>query len=150
MRYFKYIFFLFLTWQDPNQFIRASALRVLSSIRVPIIVPIMMLAIKEAATDMSPYVRKTSAHAIQKLYRYRTTNPQHTFLSALTSPHSSVNAWLCWFKGVGLLFSECFRNGWRKEEWIKDQRLKYSNGTPAVQCLFTVARRWFFTGGGSV
>ena len=55
--------------QDPNQLIRASALRVLSSIRVPIIVPIMMLAIKEAASDMSPYVRKTSAHAIQKLYR---------------------------------------------------------------------------------
>uniref|UniRef100_A0A8C7Z3C2 Adaptor related protein complex 3 subunit beta 1a n=1 Tax=Oryzias sinensis TaxID=183150 RepID=A0A8C7Z3C2_9TELE len=54
--------------EDPNQFIRASALRVLSSIRVPIIVPIMMLAIKEAATDLSPYVRKTSAHAIQKLY----------------------------------------------------------------------------------
>lgn len=55
--------------QDPNQFIRASALRVLSSIRVPIIVPIMMLAIKEAASDLSPYVRKTSAHAIQKLHR---------------------------------------------------------------------------------
>ncbi|XP_038148440.1 AP-3 complex subunit beta-1 isoform X1 [Cyprinodon tularosa] len=54
--------------KDPNQFIRASALRVLSSIRVPIIVPIMMLAIKEAASDLSPYVRKTSAHAIQKLY----------------------------------------------------------------------------------
>lgn len=56
--------------QDPNQLIRASALRVLSSIRVPIIVPIMMLAIKEAASDMSPYVRKTAAHAIPKLYRY--------------------------------------------------------------------------------
>uniref|UniRef100_A0A8C9YJD7 Adaptor related protein complex 3 subunit beta 1 n=1 Tax=Sander lucioperca TaxID=283035 RepID=A0A8C9YJD7_SANLU len=54
--------------EDPNQFIRGSALRVLSSIRVPIIVPIMMLAIKEAAADLSPYVRKTSAHAIQKLY----------------------------------------------------------------------------------
>lgn len=55
--------------QDPNQLIRASALRVLSSIRVTIIVPIMMLAIKEAASDMSPYVRKTAAHAIPKLYR---------------------------------------------------------------------------------
>ncbi|KAM8873265.1 AP-3 complex subunit beta-1 isoform 3-T3 [Synchiropus picturatus] len=54
--------------KDPNQLIRASALRVLSSIRVPIIVPIMMLAIKEAATDLSPYVRKTASHAIQKLY----------------------------------------------------------------------------------
>ncbi|KAM5192252.1 AP-3 complex subunit beta-1 [Mantella aurantiaca] len=55
--------------KDPNQLIRASALRVLSSIRVPIIVPIMMLAIKEASADLSPYVRKTAAHAIQKLYR---------------------------------------------------------------------------------
>ncbi|XP_070541832.1 AP-3 complex subunit beta-2-like [Ptychodera flava] len=54
--------------KDPNQLIRASALRVLSSIRVPVIVPIMMLAIKEAVNDMSPYVRKTAAHAIPKLY----------------------------------------------------------------------------------
>lgn len=60
---------------DPNQLIRASALRVLSSIRVPIIVPIMMLAIKEAASDMSPYVRKTAAHAIPKLYRYAQPRP---------------------------------------------------------------------------
>ena len=45
--------FVFLTrplTQDPNQLIRASALRVLSSIRVPIIAPIMMLAIKEVRT----------------------------------------------------------------------------------------------------
>ncbi|XP_047485824.1 AP-3 complex subunit beta-2-like isoform X3 [Penaeus chinensis] len=54
--------------KDPNQLIRACALRVLSSIRVPVIVPIMMLAIKDAVSDMSPYVRKTAAHAIPKLY----------------------------------------------------------------------------------
>jgi len=54
--------------KDPNQLIRASALRVLSSIRVPVIVPIMLLAIKESAVDMSPFVRKTAAHAIPKLY----------------------------------------------------------------------------------
>ncbi|XP_055380324.1 AP-3 complex subunit beta-2 [Condylostylus longicornis] len=54
--------------KDPNQLIRASALRVLSSIRVSIIVPIVMLAIRESASDMSPYVRKTAAHAIPKLY----------------------------------------------------------------------------------
>lgn len=54
--------------KDPNQLIRASALRVLSSIRVPIITTIMMLAIKEAVSDMSPYVRKTAANAITKLY----------------------------------------------------------------------------------
>lgn len=39
----------FLTEQDPNQLIRGSALRVLSSIRVPVIAPIMMLSIKEAS-----------------------------------------------------------------------------------------------------
>lgn len=54
--------------KDPNQLIRASALRVLSSIRVSVIVPIMFLAIKDAVSDMSPYVRKTAAHAIPKLY----------------------------------------------------------------------------------
>ncbi|XP_052812976.1 AP-3 complex subunit beta-2-like [Mya arenaria] len=54
--------------KDPNQLIRASALRVLSSIRVQMIAPIMMLSIKEAVMDMSPYVRKTAAHAIPKLY----------------------------------------------------------------------------------
>ena len=35
--------------KDPNQLIRASALRVLSSIRVPIIAPIMMLSIKDVS-----------------------------------------------------------------------------------------------------
>jgi AP-3 complex subunit beta len=55
-------------FKDPNQLIRASALRVLSSIRVPIISGIMMLGIKEAVTDMSPYVRKTAANAITKLH----------------------------------------------------------------------------------
>jgi len=54
--------------KDPNQLIRASALRVLSSIRVTVIVPIMLPAIKESAVDMSPFVRKTAAHAIPKLY----------------------------------------------------------------------------------
>ncbi|XP_052865441.1 AP-3 complex subunit beta-2 [Anopheles cruzii] len=54
--------------KDPNQLIRASALRVLSSIRVIVIVPIVMLAIRDSASDMSPYVRKTAAHAIPKLY----------------------------------------------------------------------------------
>ncbi|XP_060791705.1 AP-3 complex subunit beta-1 isoform X2 [Neoarius graeffei] len=63
--------------KDPNQLIRASALRVLSSIRVPIIVPIMMLAIKEAASDLSPYVRKTAAHAIQKLYSLDPDQKEH-------------------------------------------------------------------------
>ncbi|CAB3410595.1 unnamed protein product [Caenorhabditis bovis] len=54
--------------KDPNQLIRGSALRVLTSIRVPMVAPIMLLSIKEAVRDMSPYVRKIAAHAIPKLY----------------------------------------------------------------------------------
>ena len=54
--------------KDPNPLIRASALRVLSSIRVDMIAPIMLIAIKDCSNDMSPYVRKTAAHAIPKLY----------------------------------------------------------------------------------
>uniref|UniRef100_A0A915AYH6 Clathrin/coatomer adaptor adaptin-like N-terminal domain-containing protein n=1 Tax=Parascaris univalens TaxID=6257 RepID=A0A915AYH6_PARUN len=46
--------------KDPNQLIRASALRVLSSIRVPMIAPIMLLSIRESVRDMSAYVRKIS------------------------------------------------------------------------------------------
>ncbi|KAK3745780.1 hypothetical protein QZH41_015967 [Actinostola sp. cb2023] len=60
--------------EDPNQLIRGSALRVLSSIRVPVIAPILMLSIKEGVVDMSPFVRKTSAHAIPKLY---SLDPEH-------------------------------------------------------------------------
>ncbi|XP_063718374.1 AP-3 complex subunit beta-2-like isoform X5 [Symsagittifera roscoffensis] len=54
--------------KDPNQLIRACALRVLSSIRVSVITPIMLLAIKDACADMSPFVRKSAANAIPKLY----------------------------------------------------------------------------------
>ncbi|UMM12195.1 hypothetical protein L5515_001096 [Caenorhabditis briggsae] len=54
--------------KDPNQLIRGSALRVLTSIRVPMVAPIMLLSIKDAVRDMSPYVRKVAAHAIPKLY----------------------------------------------------------------------------------
>ncbi|RTG88737.1 AP-3 complex subunit beta [Schistosoma bovis] len=55
--------------KDPNQLVRASSLRVLSSIRIPLILPIVTLAIQDASKDLSPYVRKTAAHAILKVYR---------------------------------------------------------------------------------
>jgi AP-3 complex subunit beta len=53
---------------DKNQFIRASALRVLSSIRVPLIAQIVMIAIRKCANDGSPFVRKVAAIAIPKVY----------------------------------------------------------------------------------
>eukprot|EP01120_Amphizonella_sp_Union-15-10_P017775 TRINITY_DN9994_c0_g1_i1.p1 TRINITY_DN9994_c0_g1~~TRINITY_DN9994_c0_g1_i1.p1 ORF type:complete len:1013 (+),score=198.95 TRINITY_DN9994_c0_g1_i1:103-3141(+) len=54
--------------EDPNQLIRAHALRVMSSIRVKIIIQLVVLAVKKAVTDSSPYVRKTAAHALTKIY----------------------------------------------------------------------------------
>eukprot|EP01134_Creolimax_fragrantissima_P007651 CFRG7651T1 len=54
--------------KGPNQFIRASALRVMSSIRVDAVVPLMVLAVKQTVSDLSPYVRKVTAHALPKIY----------------------------------------------------------------------------------
>jgi len=53
---------------DSNQFIRALSLRVMSGIRIEVIVPIVMMAVKKCSGDMSPYVRKTAAHAIPKIF----------------------------------------------------------------------------------
>mmetsp|Transcript_27495 Transcript_27495/g.38256 ORF Transcript_27495/g.38256 Transcript_27495/m.38256 type:complete len:840 (+) Transcript_27495:106-2625(+) len=53
---------------DPNQLIRAQALRVMSSIRLKMITQIVVMAIQTAAGDISPYVKKTAAHAIPKVY----------------------------------------------------------------------------------
>ncbi|RKP37219.1 Clathrin/coatomer adaptor, adaptin-like protein, partial [Dimargaris cristalligena] len=53
---------------DRHQGIRAMALRVLSSIRVPIISSIVLMAIQKGVADRSPYVRKIAAFAIPKLH----------------------------------------------------------------------------------
>lgn len=47
----------------------------------------MMLAIKEAASDMSPYVRKTAAHAIPKLYRWRSNTQQAVWAETDITAH---------------------------------------------------------------
>lgn len=52
---------------DQNQIVRALALRVMSSIRVPSISGIVELAIKRCCSDSSPFVRKISAISIVKL-----------------------------------------------------------------------------------
>ncbi|KAJ2660309.1 AP-3 complex subunit beta [Coemansia sp. RSA 1200] len=54
---------------DANQVIRAMALRVMTSIRVPVISAIAMMAVRKLAKDRSPHVRKTAALAIPKLLR---------------------------------------------------------------------------------
>ncbi|KZW02860.1 hypothetical protein EXIGLDRAFT_759572 [Exidia glandulosa HHB12029] len=68
---------------DPNPLIRAMALRVLSSIRVPMIASIVALAIKKAAADTSPYVRKAAALAIPKCFSLDASQ-QSALLAILT------------------------------------------------------------------
>merc|ERR1719409_666711 len=50
-----------------NQLVRAMALRVMTSIHVPDVIQIQLLAVKKCAGDSSPYVRKCAANAIAKL-----------------------------------------------------------------------------------
>lgn len=50
-----------------NQFIRALALRVMTSIRVRLITQILLMSVKKASTDVSPYVRKAAALAVPKI-----------------------------------------------------------------------------------
>jgi AP-3 complex subunit beta len=51
-----------------NPLIRGLALRVMTSIRVPDIIQIQLLAVRKCAADSSPYVRKCAANAIPKVY----------------------------------------------------------------------------------
>ncbi|CAM9821562.1 unnamed protein product, partial [Hapterophycus canaliculatus] len=44
------------------------ALRVMTSIRVPDIIQIQLLAVRDCASDSSPYVRKCAANAIPKIF----------------------------------------------------------------------------------
>jgi AP-3 complex subunit beta len=62
---------------DTNPQLRALALRVMSSIRVPVISQIVSLGIKRGVGDMSPLVRRAAALAIPKCYRLDpNTEPQ--------------------------------------------------------------------------
>jgi AP-3 complex subunit beta len=51
-----------------NQLIRGLALRVMTSIRVPDIIQIQLLAARKCAGDSSPYVRKCAATALAKIF----------------------------------------------------------------------------------
>jgi AP-3 complex subunit beta len=54
---------------SPNMLLRSLALRVMCSIRIRDIIQLQMLAVSTCARDSSPYVRKTAAYALPKLYR---------------------------------------------------------------------------------
>lgn len=53
---------------DRSQQVRASALRAMASIKVLEVIQLVMVAVKTAANDTSPYVRKTAAQCMTKVY----------------------------------------------------------------------------------
>lgn len=55
--------------KSPNPLIRSSALKVLTSMRLNILSGILMATLRNSVNDLSPYVRKTVAHSIIKIYR---------------------------------------------------------------------------------
>lgn len=55
---------------DSNPLIRSMSLRVLTSIRVPVIQGIVMLGLKKLVNDRNPYVRKTVAGGLSKVYEW--------------------------------------------------------------------------------
>eukprot|EP01041_Mallomonas_annulata_P006874 gene6874-13937_t len=60
-----------------NQLIRGLALRVMTSIRVPDIIQIQLLAVRKCATDSSPYVRRCAATALTKIYAFDESQINH-------------------------------------------------------------------------
>lgn len=53
---------------DKSPVVRALAIRVMAAIKVPVLSPIVMLSIKRACRDLSPSVRKATAHAIASCF----------------------------------------------------------------------------------
>lgn len=53
---------------DRSQLVRTSALRAMASIRVLEVIQLVVVAVKNASIDSSPYVRKTAAHCMTKVY----------------------------------------------------------------------------------
>jgi AP-3 complex subunit beta len=54
---------------DPNQLVRASALRCFAGVNVPAVAAVLMLSIKKCMRDTSPFVRKVAAYAIIQLHK---------------------------------------------------------------------------------
>ncbi|WVF65799.1 hypothetical protein IAT40_000536 [Kwoniella sp. CBS 6097] len=59
---------------DPSPLIRSMSLRVLTSIRVPVIQGIVMLGLKKLVNDRNPWVRKTVAGGLAKVYEMDTSS----------------------------------------------------------------------------
>jgi len=69
---------------DPNQLIRALALRVMTSIRVRDIIQIQLIAIRKCAGDSSPYVRKCAANALSKVHAMDSVDQKEVLAEIIT------------------------------------------------------------------
>ncbi|KAF0752598.1 hypothetical protein AaE_005977, partial [Aphanomyces astaci] len=69
---------------DPNQLIRALALRVMTSIRVRDILQIQLIAIRKCAGDSSPYVRKCAANALSKVHLMDSTDQKEVLAEIIS------------------------------------------------------------------
>ena len=65
-----------------NERTRAHALRAMSCLQVPVILPLQVMAVQNALKDSSVYVRRTAALAILKLAKFD-ASVKETFLEAL-------------------------------------------------------------------
>lgn len=68
---------------DSSMHVRSLALRMLSSIRISAIQPVVMVAIKKCATDMSPIVRKTAAISLAQMHSISTGDESEMILIPL-------------------------------------------------------------------
>jgi AP-3 complex subunit beta len=60
-----------------NPLIRGLALRVMTSIHVPDVIQIQLLAARKCAVDSSPYVRKCAANALPKIFAFDPEQVEH-------------------------------------------------------------------------
>ncbi|KAH3662211.1 hypothetical protein OGAPHI_005459 [Ogataea philodendri] len=79
---------------DKNCINRALAIRTLSGIRIPAILPILILSMKKTVSDSSPLVRSATAIAITKCFLLDDSLNKNRDLSAALTDESSIPAQL--------------------------------------------------------
>jgi hypothetical protein len=87
---------------DTNQLIRSSALRVLTSIRVPIIAQLQTMAVKQCVRDSSAYVRKAAAHAVAKVHALDPEQSEalYELVQVLLQDNSTMVRWVLLCQGA--------------------------------------------------
>ncbi|KXS11652.1 ARM repeat-containing protein [Gonapodya prolifera JEL478] len=76
---------------DKSPLVRYNALRAMSAIKVPVIAPIVMLAIRKALTDLSPHVRRGGLLAIPKCHALDATQQSALLDLLLPSLYTDTN-----------------------------------------------------------